>query len=173
VQYPGLPGGGDASIPGTPAGSMAASVRGDTYSDVAVEGGASGGERGAASATAAAAARQRRATPTGGAVTPPHNAPAHGGRGGRHGAQAVGWDRPPRDGAPLTVPLDGVSSRRRAAATEAGAQARSPAHHRGRVEPRKSLRAVAARSSGRWGGQGGRRPPGPVTHVAGQSFSAA
>ena len=39
VQYPGLQCGsalGDASIPGTPAGSMAASVRGGTYSHVAV-----------------------------------------------------------------------------------------------------------------------------------------
>jgi len=93
VQYPGLQCGsalGDASIPGTPAGSMAASVRGGTYSHVAVVGGASGGERGAASTTAAAAARQRRAMPTGGAVTPPHGAPAHGERGGRHGARAGG-----------------------------------------------------------------------------------
>jgi len=69
---------------------MAASVRGGTYSHVAVVGGASGGERGAASTTAAAAARQRRAMPTGGAVTPPHGAPAHGERGGRHGARAGG-----------------------------------------------------------------------------------
>ena len=38
--------------------------------------------------------------------------------------------------------------------------------------PRKSLRAVAAGSKGRWGGQGGRHSPGPVTVVAGQSFSA-
>jgi len=59
VQYRGLQGGGalgDASIPSTPAGSMAASVRGGTYSHVAVVGGASGGKNGAASATAAAAA---------------------------------------------------------------------------------------------------------------------
>jgi len=93
VQYPGLEGGsalGDASIPGTPAGSMAASVREGTYSHVAVVGGASGGERGSASATAAAAARRRRATPTGDAVTPPRSTPAHGGRGGRHGARAGG-----------------------------------------------------------------------------------
>jgi len=157
VQNPGLQGGGAlgvASIPGTPAGSIAASVRGGTYSHVAVVGGASGGERGAASATAAAAARRRRATPTGGAVTPPRSAPEHGGRGGRHGARAGGWDRPPRDGAPLTAPLDGVSNRQRAAATEAGAQARSPARHRGRVEPRNSRHAVAARNSGPWGGRG-------------------
>jgi len=32
---------------------------------------------------------------------------------------------------------------------------------------------VAARNSGRWGEQAGRRRPGPVTLVAGQSFSAA
>jgi len=57
----------------------------------------------------------------------------------------------------------GVSNRRRAAATEAGAQARSPAGHRGRFEPRKSLRAVAGRNSARLGGQRGRRRPGPVT----------
>jgi len=38
--------------------------------------------------------------------------------------------------------------------------------------PRQSLRAVAARSKGRWGGQGGRRRPGPVTFVTGLSFSA-
>jgi len=172
VQYPGRQGGsalGDALIPSTLAGSMAPSVRGGTYSHVAVVGGAWGGEKGAASATAAAAARWRRATPAGGAVTPPRSAPAHGGRGGRHGARAGGWDRPPRDGAPLIAPLDGVSNRRRAAATEADAQARSPARHRGRVEPRNSRRAVVAR---RWGGHGGRRRPGPVTPVAGQSISA-
>jgi len=95
MQYPGLQGGGalgDAWIPGTPAGSMAVSVRGGTYSHVAVVGGASGGERGAASATAAAAARQRHEMATGGAVTPPRSAPAHGGRSGRHGARAGGWD---------------------------------------------------------------------------------
>ena len=152
VQYPGLQGGGalgDASTPGTPAGSIAASAHGGTYSHVAVAGGTWGGERGAAAATAAAAARRRRATPTGGAVTPPRSAPAQGGRGGRHGARAGGWDRLPRDGAPLIAPLDGVRNRRRAAATEAGAQVRSLAGHRGRVEPRKSLRAVAARNSGR------------------------
>jgi len=57
-------------------------------------------------------------------------------------------------------------------ATEAGAQARSPAGHRGRVKPRMSLRAVAVRNSWRWGWRGGRRRPGPVTLVAGQSFSA-
>ena len=95
VQSPVLQGAGalgDASIPGTPAGCMAASVRGGTYSHVAVVGGASGGERGAASATAAAAARRRRAAPTGEAVTPPRSAPAHGGQGGRHGARTGGWD---------------------------------------------------------------------------------
>jgi len=151
---------------------MVASAHEGTYSHVAVVGGARGGERGAASATAAAAARRRRAAPTGGVVTPSRSAPAHDGREGRHGARAGRWDRPLRDGAPLTAPLDGVSNGRRAAATEAGAQARSPASHRGRVEPRKSLHAVAVRNSGRWGGQGGRRCPVPVTPVAGQSFSA-
>jgi len=43
VQYPGLQGGGalgDASTPGTPAGSIAASAHGGTYSHVAVAGGA-------------------------------------------------------------------------------------------------------------------------------------
>jgi len=163
VQYPGLQGGGalgDASTQGTPAGSMAASAHVGTYSHVAVVGGAWGGERGVASATAAAAARRRRATPAERTVTPPRSAPAHGGRGGRHGARADGWDRPPRDAVPLTAAVDGVSNRRRAAATEAGAQARSPAGHRGRVEPRKSLRAVVARNSGRWAHRpmgGGRR----------------
>jgi len=59
VQYPGLQGGGALGValtPGMPAGSMAASAHGGTYSHVAVVGGASGGERGAPSATAAAAA---------------------------------------------------------------------------------------------------------------------
>jgi len=130
---------------------MAASTHIGTCSHVAVAGGACGGERGAAAAAAAAAARRRGATPTGGAVTPPRSAPARG----RHGPRAGGWDRPPRDGAPLTAPVDGVSNRRRAAATEAGAQERSSAGHRGRFEPRKS---VAARNSGRWGGQA---PSGP------------
>jgi len=169
----GLQGGGalgDASTRGTPARPMAASAHGGTYSHVAVAGSARGGERGAAAATTAAAARRRRATPTRGAVTLPRSAPAHGGRGGRHCARAGGWDRPLRDGAPSTAPLDGVSKCRRAAATEAGAQARSPAGHRARVKPRMSLRAVAVRNSGRWGGRGGRRCSGPVT--PGQSFSA-
>jgi len=43
VQYPDLQGGGalgDALTPGTPAGSMAASAHGGTYSHVAVVGGA-------------------------------------------------------------------------------------------------------------------------------------
>ena len=59
MQYPGLQGGGALGValtPGMPAGSMAASAHGGTYSHVAVVGGASGGERGAPSATAAAAA---------------------------------------------------------------------------------------------------------------------
>ena len=171
VQYPGLEGAGtlgDASTPGTPAGYMASSTHGSTYSHVAGAGGAWGGERGAAAATAVGAARRRGATRTGGAGTPPRSAPAHGGRGGRHGARAGGWDRLPRDGAPLAATLDDVRNRRRAAATKAGAQARSPTGHRGRVEPRKSPRATR----GGGGGQGGRRRPGPVTLVAGQSFSA-
>jgi len=85
VQYPGLQGGGalgDASTPATPAGSIAASAHGGTYSHVAVAGETWGGEKGAAAGTAAAAARRRRATPTGGAFTP-------------------------RRSAPLTAPLDG------------------------------------------------------------------
>jgi len=95
VQYPGIQGGGaldDALTPGTPAGSMAASVHGGTYSHVVVVRGASGGERGAASATAAAAARRRRVATTGEAVTPSRSAPTQGGEGGRHGARAGGWD---------------------------------------------------------------------------------
>ena len=136
---------------------MAASTHGGTCSHVAVAGGAWGGESGAAAAAAAAAARRRGATPTGGAVTPPRSAPARG----RQGAWAGGWDRPRCDGAPLTVPVDVVSNRRRAAATEAGVQARSPAGHRGRFEPRQTPRAVAARNSGRWGGAGRQPPPGP------------
>jgi len=74
--------------------------------------------------------------------------------GGRVGPTA-------RDGAPVTARLDGIRNRGRAAATKVGAQARSPAGHRGRVEPRKSLHAVAARNSGRWGGVGGQAPSGP------------
>ena len=49
VQYPGLQGGGalsDASTPGTPAGSMAASTHGGTYSHVAVAGGGVGRGKG-------------------------------------------------------------------------------------------------------------------------------
>jgi len=95
VQYPGLQGVGaldDALTLGTPAGSMAASAHGGTYSHVAVLRGASGGERGAASATAAEAARRRRAAPTGEVLTPPRSTPTHGGQGGRHGARAGGWD---------------------------------------------------------------------------------
>jgi len=66
-----------------------------------------------------------------------------------------------RDGEPLTTPLDGIRNRRRAAATKAGAQARSPAVHRGRVETRTSLRAVSGSNSGRWGESGGQGPSGP------------
>jgi len=117
--------------------------------------------RGAASGTAAAAARRRRTKPAGGAIFPPRSAPAHGWRSDRHGVRAGGWDRPPRNGAHLTALLDGVKIRRRAAATEASALARSPEGHRGRVKPRKTLRAVAARNSGRWGRAGGQAPSGP------------
>jgi len=81
---------------------MAASTHGGTCSHVAVERGAWGGERGAAAVAAAAAARRHGATPTGEAVTPPRSARARG----RQGARAGGWDRPPRHGAPLTVPRD-------------------------------------------------------------------
>jgi len=66
-----------------------------------------------------------------------------------------------RDGAPLTTPLDGVRNRWRAAATNSGAQALSPAGHRRRVEPRMLLRAVSGSNSGRWGGSGGQGPSGP------------
>jgi len=78
VQYPGLQGGGalgDASTPGTPADSIAASAHGSMYSHVAVAGETWGQEKGTAAGTAAAAARRRGATPTGGALTPPRSAP--------------------------------------------------------------------------------------------------
>jgi len=164
VQHPGLQGGsalGDASTPGTPAGSMVASTPGGTYSHVAVAGGAWGGEIGAVAATAAAAARRCVTPHTGTTVTPPRSASARGGRGGRHGARVGGWNRPPLDGAPLTAPVDGVSNHRRAAATEAGAQARSPAGYRERFYHLKSLRVVAVRNSGRWWGAGRHAPSGP------------
>ena len=85
-----------------------------------------------------------------------------------------------REGAPLTAPLDGVRSRRRAAATKAGARAPSPAGHRGCIEPRMTLRAVSGRTSGRWGGAEGQGPSGPcdpgcrtvlLSHVAPFAFS--
>ena len=135
-SHPGLKGGGtlgDASTPGTPAGSIAVNAHGGTYSLVAVAWGTWGGERGAADATAAAAARRRRATPTGGAVTPPRSAPAHGGHGGWRTGGRVG---------PTTA-------------------RRGASGHRGRVETRKSRRAVARRNSGRWGVTGGQAPSGP------------
>jgi len=134
---------------------MAASTHGSTCSHVAVAGGAWGGVRDAAAA--AAAARRRGGMPTGRAVTSPRS--AH--KCGRQGAWAGGWDRPPRDGAPQTVPRDGVRNRRHAAAKKAGAQARSPAGPRGRPKPRMSLHAVAARNVGRGGGAGGQAPSGP------------
>jgi len=146
---------------------MAASTPGGTYSHVAVAGGALGGERGAAAATAAAAARRRGATPTGRTVTPPRRASAHGERGSRHGARVGGWNRPPREEALSTATVDGVSNRRRAAATEAGAQARSSTGYRERFEPRKTLRVVAACNSGRWGGAGGHAPSGPCDPCGG------
>jgi len=65
------------------------------------------------------------------------------------------------DRAPVTAPLDGFRNSGRVAATKVGAQARSPAGHRGRVEPRNSPHAVAARNSGRRGGVGGEAPSGP------------
>jgi len=174
VQYPGLPGGGalgDASITGSPAGSMAASTHGATCSHISVAGGAWGGGMGGAAATAAAAARWRGATPTSGAVTPPRSTPVRGGQGGRHGARAGVWDRPPRDGTPVTAPVDGVSNRRPAAATEAGAQARSPAGHLGASIPGDRCARWPRATRGGRGGQGARRRPSPVTPVAGQSFS--
>jgi len=162
VQYPGLQGGGalgGASTPGMPAGSIAASAHRGTYSPVAVAGGAWGAERDAATTTAAAAARRPPATPTGEAATPP-----------RIGARRVGW--PTRRTGGRVGPAAacrGTSSRAArwrqkpptSAVTEVGAQARSPAGHRGRIEPRKSLRAVAARNPGRWGGAEGQAPSGP------------
>jgi len=98
VQYPGLQGGGtlgDASTPGTPADSIAASAHGGTYSHVTVTEETWGGEKGAAAGTAAAAACRRRATPTGGAFTLPR-------------------------GAPLTAPLDGRRTGRRNRSQRAG-----------------------------------------------------
>jgi len=82
-----------------------------------------------------------------------------------------------RDGAPLTTPLDGVRIRQRAAATKAGAQARSPAGHRGRVKTWMSLRAVSGSNSGRWWGSGEQGPCDPgcrtvlLSHVTPFAFS--
>jgi len=161
VQYPGLQSGGalgDASTPGTLADSTAASAHGGTYSHVAVAGETWGGEKGAAAGTAAAAARRRRATPTGGAFTPPRSAPAHGGRGGRHGARAGGWDRPPRDGAPLTAPLDGMPMGRRDRSRRAGTITRGSS---------RAFRTPVVAARGRrdqlgwWGVVGGQAPSGP------------
>jgi len=87
-------------------------------------------------------------------------------RTGRSARRTGGLVEPTaRDGAPLTTPLDGVRIPRRAAATKAGEQARSPAGHRVRVEPRMSLRAVSGSNSGRWGGSGGQGPSGPCDPV--------
>jgi len=116
VRHPGLQGGsalGDASTPGTPTGSMAASTPGGTHSRVAVARGAWGAEMGTVAAIAVAVARRRVATPTGRTVNPPRSASARGRRGGRQGTRVGGWNRPPRDGAPLTAPVDGVVLRQR------------------------------------------------------------
>ena len=150
---------------GKPAGSMAASTHGGTRSHVAVAGGVWGGERGAAASAVAAVARRRGATPTVGAVTPPRSAPARG----RDCARAGGWDRPPRDGAPLTVPRDGVRNRRRADTSR-----RAGTITRGSSRARRTPEVAARGRRAQLGAVGGgRRRLGPVTLVAGQSFSAA
>ena len=156
----GLQGGGalgDASTPGTPAGSIAASARGGTYSHVAVAGGAWGRERGTAAATArrlpAGVARRPRKEPSlhraahlrtaDGAVDT-----AHGRTGGtdraRRGAsnRAARWRQKP--------PTSRRNRSRRAGTITRGSSwaRRTP----------KSLRAVSGRNSGGAGGQG---PSGP------------
>jgi len=133
---PGLQGGralAHGSTSGTSAGTTAASALRETYSHVAVAGGTWGGERGTAAATAAAAARWHLATPTEGAITLPCSARAHGVGRGRNGTRAGGCERPLGGGAPLTAPLDGIRSRPRAAALEAGAQVQSTSGYRVRV----------------------------------------
>jgi len=57
--------------------------------------------------------------------------------------------------------LQKAPTSRQAAATQAGAQARSLRGNRGRVKHWKLLRAVAARNSGLWGGAGEQAPSGP------------
>ena len=164
MQYPGLQGAGalgDASTPGTPAGSRVASAHGGTCSLVAVVRGAWLREKGC-----------RLRHRSGGGL--PALRDAHG--RDRHSAAqrtcAGRVGRPTR----RTGGRVGPTTARRGASNRAArwlqisptsrrnksrAQARSPAGHRGRVEPRKSLRVVAARNSGRWGGAGGQAPSGP------------
>ena len=175
MQYPGLQSGGaldNASTPGTPAGSIAASAHGGTYSHDALAGGTWGGERGATAATAAAAARRRRAMSTGRAVTPPCSAPTHVERGGRHGSRAGGWDQLPRDGAPLIALLDGVRNSQRAAATETAPRQDHPWVIAGASNSGSRCTPSPRATRGRGRRQRGRRRPGPETPVAGQSFSA-
>lgn len=163
-QYPDLKSAGalgDASKPGMPADSVAASTHGRTDSHVTVAGGLRGTERAAAAAIATEAARRRGVTPTGGAVTQQRSTPARGGLDGRHGAREGGWDRPPYCRAPLTGPVDPVSNYQCASATETGAQAQSHAGYHASFKPPQSLRAVGGRSSGRWRGKGGQVPSGP------------
>jgi len=175
VQYPGLQGGGalgDASTPGARAGSIAASAFGGTYSHVAGAGGAWGGETGAAAAAAAAAAYRRRAMPKGGAVTPPRSTPAHGGRGGRQGARMGGWDRPPATGRlqprhPMASELAEVPPQQKPARRHDHPRVIVGASNPGSL----CARFPGATRVGGWE-QGGRGRPGPVTPVAGQSFSA-
>jgi len=130
VQYPGLHGRGalgDASTPGTPADSIAASAHGGTYSHVAVAGETWGGEKGAAAGTAAAAARRRRATPTGGAFTPPRSAP-------------------------LTAPVDGRPTGRRNRSRRAGTITRGSS--RARSTPVDAARGRRAQLGAVGGGRG-------------------
>jgi len=151
VQYPGLQGGGvlgDALTPGMPAGSMAASARGNLQPRCRGGGGVGRGK----------GCRLRHRSGGG----PPASRGAHGRgrhsaaqrtcarRAGRPTRRTGGWVGliAARRGA-CNRATSGVSNRRCAAATEDGAQARSPAGHRERVKPRKLLLAVTARHSGR------------------------
>jgi len=130
VQYPGLQGGGalsDASTPGTPADSIAASAHGGTYSHVAVAGETWGGGKGDAAGTAAAAARRRRAKPTGGAFTPSRSAP-------------------------LTAPLDGRPTGHRNRSRRAGTITR--ASSRARSTPVVAARGHRAQLGAVGGGRG-------------------
>jgi len=94
--------------------------------------------------------------------------------GGRGGPTDVRRGAPNRGGRWRQQPPTSRRNRSRRAGT------RSPAGHRRRVEPRKSLRAVVARDSGRWGGAGGQAPSGPsdpcgrtvlLSHVTSFAFS--